>query len=142
MTLRDARPHDAPALAAVLQNWLDSTPWMPNLHDLAETTGFLQRLIATQRVRVAGQAEGFLALDPPWVTALYVARPGCGMGSALIAEAQAQQPALSLWCFQANAPARAFYAKQGFTEGRMTQGDNAEGLPDVCLHWPHRSPPS
>lgn len=37
--LRRAGVEDAPACAAILQDWLDRTPWMPDLHDLDETTG-------------------------------------------------------------------------------------------------------
>jgi putative acetyltransferase len=42
---------------------------------------------------------------------------------------------LSLWTFQANEGARRFYAREGFAEVRMTEGDNEEGLPDVLLEW-------
>ena len=40
-----------------------------------------------------------------------------------------------LWTFVANAPARRFYAREGFVEVRRTGGENEEGLPDVLLKW-------
>lgn len=139
ITLRRAEPEDAEVLGKVLQDWLDATPWMPDLHSLAETQRFVGRLIADQDVTVAtaGGPVGFLARAGDWVNALYVAQDfrGQGMGAALLGAAQAQVPSLQLWTFQANAGARAFYARHGFGEARRTEGDNQEGLPDVLLTW-------
>jgi len=43
---------------------------------------------------------------------------------------------LSLWCFQQNHAARAFYARHGFVEGTRTDGqNNEERLADVKLEW-------
>ena len=39
--IRIATADDAPACAAILQTWLDATPWMPKLHDYAETEGLV-----------------------------------------------------------------------------------------------------
>lgn len=135
--LRPARPEDAEALGAILQGWLDQTEWMPDVHDLAETQGFVKRVIAAQTVVVAGDCAGFLALEGRSLDHLYVAAParGQGIGSALVRWAQSQQPGLRLWTFQANHQARAFYRRHGFVEGVETDGDNAEGLPDVQLTW-------
>jgi GNAT superfamily N-acetyltransferase len=65
-----------------------------------------------------------------------------GIGSALIEEAKSRRPSgLRLWVFQRNDGARAFYARHGFAEMRLTDGaDNEEREPDVLLEW-HRAQP-
>ena len=139
-TIRAASPDDAPACAAILQQWLDATPWMPDLHTLRETEGFVRRdLMASGEVLVAGpgRIEGFLARRGEEIPALHVeaAARGRGVGSALIEAAQARAARLRLWTFRRNEGARRFYRRHGFAEGRATDGENAEGLPDVELTW-------
>jgi len=48
----------------------------------------------------------------------------------------ARRKDLRLWVFQRNERARAFYAKNGFLELELTDGDaNEEKMPDVLMHW-------
>ncbi len=133
---------DAPVLAAILRDWIRGTPWMPDLHSPDEDRAFVGGLIASQRVRMAeqgGEALGFLAMDSGMIGALYVARHarGKGTGSALLDDAKANAPRLSLWTFQENTQAQAFYLARGFVEARRTDGSgNEERLPDILLVWP------
>ena len=142
--LRPARPSDAAALAAILSDWIDATPWMPRIHSRAEDRGFVARLIAEMTVTVAerdGRAAGFLARRDGFVHALYLApaERRRGTGRRLLRAAQADCAELVLWCFQANAPARAFYASEGFVAAEATDGaGNDEHLPDLRLVW-HRA---
>lgn len=138
--LRPAMPEDAPALAAILQGWLDATPWMPDLHSLSGTDAFVARLIATTAVTVAdtGVPAGFLCRDDTEIDALYVAEGarGSGIGAALLSAAQQARSELALWTFQANSGAQRFYARHGFHETRRTDGaGNDEKLPDIRLQW-------
>ena len=135
--IRPATPADAPACAGILQDWLDATPWMPDLHDRGETERFVRERLMAGSVLVAGEVEGFLALDGEAIPAFYVdaAARGRGVGAALIGAAQAGAPRLRLWTFRRNDGARRFYRRHGFREGRTTEGDNEEGLPDVEMTW-------
>ena len=137
--LRAARPADAAACGAILQDWLDETPWMPDLHTLDETVGFCGRLIARAAVTVAEREAvcGFVARADAEIDALYVAADarGAGVGSQLLKREKAETETLTLWTFQANTGARAFYARHGFAELARTDGENDEGLPDVKLGW-------
>lgn len=142
MRLARARAWDAPRLARIMGGWIDETPWMPRIHSPAEDRAHCASMIRRWQVTVGRRlvrAEGFLARDGEWVQALYLA-PGArgrGLGAALIAAAQAESDRLQLWCFQANAQARAFYARRGFAEVEWTDGaGNDEKLPDVRLVWP------
>lgn len=137
--LRPARTSDAPALAAILSDWVDRTPWMPRLHTHDEDRGFLSYLIDTATITVAthaGRPAGFLARRGDEIPALYVASPGEGTGTLLLQHAQATRPGgFRLWTFRANTGARRFYARHGFRTLRETEGDNDEKLTDVLLHW-------
>lgn len=141
VTLRKASAADAPACGRILQNWLDRTDWVPDLHDLHETEDFLRdTLIAQGHTTLAvagGRIAGFLSRDNSFVKALYVAEGfrGVGIGAALLNRAKTETPRLTLWTFVANVAARRFYAREGFVELERTQGDNEEKLPDILLEW-------
>lgn len=140
MRLRSAVPEDAPALARVLGDWVRETGWMPVLHSREEDIGFLGHLIGTKGVTVAEDRGpvGFLALEGEEVRALYLA-PGArgrGTGKALLDAAKAGRGRLSLWAFEANGRAVAFYEREGFRVAERTNGArNEEGLPDLRLVW-------
>ncbi|MEM6386468.1 MAG: GNAT family N-acetyltransferase [Pseudomonadota bacterium] len=137
--IRRAAPGDAVACAAILNDWIDSRPWMPRVHTRAEVEAFYRDVVFVERkVWVAGTpVEGFLAFDPAaaQVTALYVQRPGQGVGKRLLDHMKARCPTLELWTLEANVDARRFYAREGFAEIARSDGDNEEGLADVKLRW-------
>lgn len=88
----------------------------------------------------AGIALGYMALHQDWVEQLYLhpAHWRQGIGSALLAHAKAERPGgLRLWCFQVNAPARAFYERHGFAALMQSDGaENEEREPDILYAWP------
>lgn len=139
--LRLALPQDSAACAGLLQAWLDDTHWMPKLHTLAETEGWMAgELFPTSQVMLAeaGGILGFLALQGGEIAQMILAPKarGQGVGHRLMAWAKAEVPeGLSLWCFEANEDARRFYLREGFHEARRTEGENAEGLPDIQFRW-------
>lgn len=136
--LRQATSEDAPAIAKIMQDWLDKTPWIPDLHTLSETIGFCRNiLIGKYDTKVAGDpVTGFISIEPDnSVAALYTDPTGQGTGAALLKDAQATHPNLSLWVFEANKAAVRFYERHGFKEVRRTTGENAEKLPDILMEW-------
>jgi len=142
--IRVGRPADAPFCAAILNAWIDATPWMPRAHAPADIVRYHHDIVfRDQDVLVAeeaGTVTGYLALAGTMVSALYVARPGCGLGHALLAAAKRARPGgLTLWTFADNLGARRFYAREGFWELRRTAGENEEGLPDILFGWDPRA---
>jgi GNAT superfamily N-acetyltransferase len=136
-----ARVSDAWRLARILGDWAAETPWMPVLHDRGEDRRFLRHLIRRHDVTTLRDwrgAQGFLARDGEVIHALYLA-PGArgrGFGKRLLDRAKEASDRLELWTFQANAAARAFYAREGFAEVQFTNGEgNDEHLPDVRMTW-------
>ena len=139
--LGPARPTDAEAIGQILSDWIDETPWMPRIHTRAAEQAFARDLVDRGWVTVArrcGRVAGFLARDGDDIVALYVAghARGQGVGSALLNRAKRKSRRLSLWTFQFNQPARAFYEGNGFREVERTGGArNDEKLPDIRYEW-------
>ena len=81
---------------------------------------------------------GVIAVRPGWIDQLYVRpdRQGRSFGTALLAAAKQGATELSLWTFEANAPARSFYERRGFVAVETTDGSrNEEREPDVRYLW-------
>jgi len=138
--IRPAQQTDALAMAEVLSDWIDDTPWMPRIHTRADDFGFCNGLLLRMQVWVADTADGlgFLALDGDSIDALYLAPAirRSGWGRALLHAVKPRQSKLTLWTFQANHAAIAFYQTQGFQIAEVTDGQgNAEKLPDCFMTW-------
>ncbi|MBC7133267.1 MAG: GNAT family N-acetyltransferase [Roseovarius sp.] len=140
MRLARARLWQVPRLAAILWAFSRETPWLPRVRSRWADLWTLAVVVRRGWVRVArvgGRIAGFLVRDGSRVHALYVCprARGQGVGRALLSEAKAVG-ALDLWVLVANAPARRFYAAQGFAELEHAQGGgNDEGLPDILMTW-------
>jgi GNAT superfamily N-acetyltransferase len=145
LEIERATDADGDALAATFRAARDAAmPWLPKLHSEAEDRHFFgERVLAECEVLVvrrAGSPVAFLALQDDMVEHLYVHPDAqrAGIGSALLEAAKALRPGgLRLWIFQRNHGARAFYARHGFAEVRLTDGSgNEEKEPDALLAWP------
>lgn len=143
ITMRNARSQDMPVCAGILNDWIDTTSWMPRVHSHDDVVKFYQTEVATRRrtlVAVDGsQVRGFVTMaDDDFVTALYVAQASrnLGIGGLLLERAKRELPnGINLYCFEANVRAQAFYVRHGFVEVNRTSGDNEENLPDILLEW-------
>lgn len=141
VSIQPAEASDALAISSILSNWIDETDWMPRIHTYDEDRGFGRFLLENTDVTVAkatGEVIGFVAVQGDIVQALYVAHDARrqGVGKALLDAVRVGRDYISLWTFQANADARAFYGREGFAEVEHTDGTgNDEKLPDVRLVW-------
>jgi GNAT superfamily N-acetyltransferase len=136
--IRRGTPEDAPACAAILNDWIDATTWMPRVHPHEDVERHYRDVVfPKQAVLVFGDPlQGFLALDEDrCVTALFCKSPGSGVGTALLGQAKANSDTLWLWTFEANEGARRFYDREGFVQTEFTTGLNEEELPDLRFEW-------
>lgn len=81
---------------------------------------------------------GFIAFTGEWIEQLYILPDwqGQGIGNALIGVAKGKCPALRLWTFQQNKPARRFYERNGFVPIEETDGlGNEAKAPDILYQW-------
>lgn len=147
VTFRPAADDDVPALAAVHLTARRAAPMPPAAHTESEVRAWLGGRLAHDEVWVAevdGEVAAYARLGRDWLDDLYVvprmARQG--IGSALLDLAKQQRSAgFSLWVFEENRPARAFYRRHGLLELEHTDGSaNEERVPDVRMAWPGSDP--
>ena len=140
VSIGPAQAGDDFALAAILSDWIDETPWMPRLHTREDDRAFVADLIHSGGVlslREDGRPVGFLFESGGHIGAFYLAPEvrRRGLGRRLLDLLKTEYPRLDLWTFAANAEARRFYLREGFVEVERTAGDNDEGLTDIRLVW-------
>jgi len=132
------------ACGNILNAWIDETPWMPRVHSHKSVIDFYEvHVFNTCDVFVGVTADhavmGFLAIDAnDLITSFYLAKSarGQGLGKQLLTRVKRDRARdLSLWTFEANSGAQAFYRREGFQDIRRTQGDNEEHLPDILFQW-------
>ncbi len=144
--IRPAKSTDAGAVGAVLSEFTQLTDWLPKVHTRAQDVAHAGQMIDRGWVTVTCQEQvvtGFLARETTTIHALYIAASHHrqGLGRALLNHAKAGVNRLSLWTFQANVPAQAFYRAEGFVEAERTNGaGNDEGLPDIRYLWQKETP--
>lgn len=147
--VREATPADAPAIAALFTaSRRAAMPWLREVHGPEATAAWFREVVLPGRqvllaLDAAGAPLAFIAFGDGEVEHLYVA-PGArggGLGTRLLALAQARAPALELWVFQRNAAARAFYERRGFRLVGTTDGaGNEEREPDARYRWEAAAP--
>jgi len=149
--LRPAGPDDLPRLAEVyLRSRAAAIPAMPpGIHPDDEVRTWVGGWdLAAWDVWLAedgsGRTLGYAVVADDWLHSLYVApdSAGHGIGGALLDMVKQLRPAgFSLWVFESNAPARAFYAHRGLIELERTDGSaNEEKAPDIRMAWTGAEP--
>lgn len=144
VTVRAAAVADLPACAAIVNDVIDETDWLPRIRTRAEIAALFDAgLLARRTVLVAedaGRVGGYLSMSPEGlIPALYLV-PGLrgqGVGRQLLDEAKALRPAgLTLTVFEPNHAARRFYEREGFAEDPAGRDDTAqEGVPILLYRW-------
>jgi putative acetyltransferase len=139
MILRRATPADAAACADIVNDWIDGTPWMPRVHARAVIAQMIADGLPLREIFVAGDpVDGYLSFNPEasHVVALYTARPGFGIGKALMDRVKEGRDYLMLWTHEPNKAAQRFYVREGFAVvDRNSEGN--DGLPELKMEW-HR----
>jgi GNAT superfamily N-acetyltransferase len=146
--LRRAGSDDAPALAEVYLRARRAAAGIPAMvHPEAEVRAWIAGTVIARRetwlAQAGEQPVALMVLSGDELDQLYVdpGHQGHGHGAALLALAQALRDDLELWTFVANAGARRFYARHGFTADGEPDSDNEEGAPALRYRWRRRPDP-
>ena len=143
--VRQGQVPDLPSCAAILNDYIDATAWMPRVLDRQAIADMYSPALLEKRIifvaEEGGEIIGYLSMDHEagFVHALYVhpAARGEGLGRALLdAARQARPQGFELTVFEPNADALRFYIREGLVEvpdGRKT--DTNEGVPTLLMRW-------
>lgn len=145
VTARPASTDDLADCAAIINDYIDDTPWLPRTLDRAATEALFSPELLDKRTIFVAEHErvivGYLSLDreAAFVHALYL-RPearGHGVGKVMLNAAKKICPqGLELTIFEPNRRAFRFYVREGFIEvpeGRKE--DTEEGVPTLLMRW-------
>jgi GNAT superfamily N-acetyltransferase len=139
--IRRARSGDVTAVVGIFERSFATLDFLPQLHTHEEHLAFFGRCVAEGEAWLweDDAARGFAILRGDELSHLYV-EPGAfgrGIGSALLEHVTERRPAgFTLWVFQANERARAFYERHGLACVRLTDGGgNEERTPDALYAW-------
>lgn len=137
-----ARIWQVPQLARILWAFGHAAPWLPRVRTRRTDLAVMARITRrgwVQVIRDRRGAAGFIARDGALIHAVYV-HPRArrrGVGRTLLSDAKRHATRLELFVAEANGPARAFYAAQGFAEAARHDGaGNDENLPEIHMIWP------
>ena len=151
--LRRAQAGDVAEIAELfIASQKDALPFLAALHTPQETRGFIaNQVFPLSEMWVAedaGRIVGMMAIVGVHIDHLYLL-PGTyrrGIGTMLLNKAKERsQGRLTLYAFQVNTRARAFYEHHGFKPIEYGDGSGNEARePDVLYEWrgPHPSPPA
>lgn len=136
------RPAGRRDCATVLRIWREGSraghPFLTEADLDTQEAIIAERHLGVADITIAEVGEhrcGFIALLGGYVGALFVDPRwhGRGVGTALMQHVQAGAQQLELGVYEANARARMFYARMGFTSAGRTDADD-EGRPHPVLH--------
>lgn len=137
INMRPANPDDAPACAAIVNDWIDAKDWLPRQHSPQTIEEMIRRGIPIRDFWVAGDPiQGYLSFNTQesQIMGLYTARPGNGIGKALMDRIKKGRDRIQLWSHAANTLAHAFYRREGFVAvGRKESG--VDGIPEIRMEW-------
>lgn len=143
--VRRARATDLPSCAAIINDYIDATAWLPRVLDhQAIADMYSPALLEKRTIFVAeygGEVIGYLSMDhvAGFIHALYL-RPdvrGEGRGKALLdAAKEARQQGFELTVFEPNTHAMRFYVREGLREVPEGRNDDTpEGVPTLLMRW-------
>ena len=125
-------------MAAVVNAWIDGTPWMVRVHSLEALEGFIRDAIPVREIWVAGDPVcAYLSCDAEAskVAALYSGKPGEGYGKALMDRVKEGRDYLWLHTHEPNEVAQRFYRREGFIEVSRHAPEPPEVTREVRMEW-------
>jgi ribosomal protein S18 acetylase RimI-like enzyme len=143
-SVRRAVAGDVSDVLKVFQGARAEMAYLPRLHSVDQDAEFLSTLIGSVHVEVAehdGHVVGFFVVTDGWLEQLYISpdHQRRGFGRRLLEGAKAASPAgFTLWVFEENVGAIAFYEREGFRlkeKRNAEEADNEEGLADRLYEW-------
>ncbi|MEP2531907.1 GNAT family N-acetyltransferase [Shimia sp.] len=138
LLIRRAVPDDIPAMLQVVCDWENATPWMVSVLDRAGIEASIRDVFGSREIWVAGKpVEGYLSFNPETlqVSGLYCARPGNGVGKALMDRVKQGRDAIWLRTHEPNEAAQKFYRREGFVKVSRHAPEPPNVLHELRMEW-------
>lgn len=138
VNVRRAEEADIPAVARVVNTWIDKTGWMPRVFSRDDIEGFVRDAFPDRSIWVVGEpVEAYVSFDPETakIGALYCDRGGNGIGKALLDKAREGQDQVWLATHEPNVRAQKFYLREGFEEVARYDPDPPETVREIRMEW-------
>lgn len=121
IAFRASRAADAVACAQIICDWGAETPWMVPIDERDAVAASWCDLLASNTAWVAerqAQVVGFCVREDDNITGLYVQKDarGLGIGKTLLDQAKVDRDWITVWVYEMNTLARAFYRREGFRD--------------------------
>lgn len=139
MTPRRARTDDAPAMAQIVNAWIDATPWMERDLPADEIKALIVKGVTQREMWVIGDpVQAYISIEAEisHIWGFYCAQPGKGHGKLLMDRAKEGRDFLSLNTHVPNVAAQKFYTREGF----VPVGEIDQGLASTLGQAPDRTP--
>lgn len=139
--IRRATADDAAACAAIVNDWIDATDWLPRSHSRAAIAKMIAAGIPLREFWVADDPiAGYLSFntEASQIMGLYTAQPGDGIGKCLMDRVKEGRDWMQLWSHAANLRAHDFYRREGFVEVESRQA-GVDGIPEIRMEWQRHS---
>ena len=143
--VRRAGAADLPACAAIINDYMDNTPWLQRVTDRQTIERMFAPDLLDRRIIFVAEEDGgvigYMSMDHDagFIHGLYL-RPwacGGGLGKTLLDAAKHARPqGFDLEVFEPNTDALRFYLREGLVEvpeGRREVSE--EGVPTLRLRW-------
>jgi ribosomal protein S18 acetylase RimI-like enzyme len=119
--LRASNGSDALSCARIVCEWGRKTPWAPAIDDPETVAESWRPLLEAETAWVGerdGSVIGFCVREDDNITGLYVQSDArrLGMGKALLDLAKQDRDWITVWVYEKNTRARAFYRREGLEE--------------------------
>jgi len=138
MDIRRAGPNDVAGCAAVANDWIDRTEWLPRVHSHKMVEGFVRDGLRKREIWVVcDPIEGYLSFNPEeqQIGALFCRRTGEGLGKALMDRVKEGRRYLQLWTHVPNTSAQRFYVREGFVPCEEADAEPPETVRELRMEW-------
>ena len=109
--------NDASRCTEILNKWIETTKWMPQLYSKNELLNIILEAIPYRELWVIGNpVSAYVSFnnDLSQVVALYSDKPGRGYCKVLLDKVKEGRKYIQLWSHSANDSAHRFYHREGF----------------------------
>ena len=128
---------DALRCAEIVNNWVETTKWMPRLYSKQELLEMIEEAIPQREIWVVGKPVScYISFNKELsqVVALYSDKPGKGYGKVLLDKVKKGRKYIHLWSHSANEAAHRFYYREGFKDvAYKEKGD--DGISEIKFEW-------